>query len=419
MGKDRFPSATFELEKCSLPAPMRRATGTDISVMERALSLALSSRPFAGINPPVGAVLVSEGAIIGQGFHKGPGTPHAEVAALLDARSRLKGTGPTLAGTILYCTLEPCCHRGAGKRTPPCTEAIIAAGISRVVFASRDPNPLVAGKGAARLLEAGVSVEEGLMADRANELVEAFSVSIRLRRPFIRLKWAQSLNGRLACQGGASRWITNGEARMLAHELRASHDAVMIGAGTLRTDDPELTVRSAPAKPGLDLRQPLRIVLAGRAPLPMKARLFSPCLRDGTIVLAATSSPALVQCRSSGIRVHEVAADSSGMPDLTESLRTLYARGIGSVVVEGGAKLLTSLLIQGLWDAVTVFTAPLILGRGIEAVGDLSIGSPNSGIELENARFQVGKGFIRLDARNSKTLADEQMAVKEGECLQD
>ena len=393
--------------------------GTDVSVMERALSLARSSRPFAGINPPVGAVLVREGAIIGQGFHKGPGTPHAEVAALLDARARLEGTGPSLAGTTLYCTLEPCCHRGAGKRTPPCTEAIIAAGISRVVFASRDPNPLVAGKGAARLREAGVCVEEGLMADRADELIEAFSVSIRLRRPFIRLKWAQSLDGRLACRGGASRWITSSEARVFAHELRASHDAVMIGAGTLRTDDPELTVRDAPAEPGLELRQPLRVVIAGRAPLPLEARLFSPCLRDRTIVLAATSSPALVQCRFSGIRVHEVAADSGGMPDLTESLRTLYAQGIGSVVVEGGAKLLTSLLIQGLWDAVTVFTAPLILGQGIEAVGDLSIGSPDSGIKLENARFQVGEGFIRLDARNSKTLADEQTAVKEGECLQD
>jgi diaminohydroxyphosphoribosylaminopyrimidine deaminase/5-amino-6-(5-phosphoribosylamino)uracil reductase len=387
--------------------------------MERALSLARGSRPFAGINPPVGAVLVREGAIIGQGFHKGPGTPHAEVAALLDARARVEGTGPSLAGTTLYSTLEPCCHRGGGKRTPPCTEAIIAAGISRVVFASRDPNPRVAGKGAARLREAGVCVEEGLMADRADELIEAFSVSIRLRRPFIRLKWAQSLDGRLACRGGASRWITNSEARESAHELRASHDAVMIGAGTLRTDDPELTVRDAPAEPGLELRQPLRVVIAGRAPLPLEARLFSPCLRDRTIVLAATSSPALVQCRNSGIRVHEVAADSDGMPDLTESLRTLYAHGIGSVLVEGGAKLLTSLLVQCLWDAVTVFTAPLILGQGIEAVGDLNIGSPDSGIKLENARFQIGEGFIRLDARNSKTLTDEQTAAKEGECLQD
>src|SRR5271169_1167488 len=208
--------------------------GTDVSVMERALSLAQRSRPFAGVNPPVGAVLVRDGVVVGEGFHKGPGTPHAEVAALIDARARFNGTGQSFAGTTLFCTLEPCCHRGAGKKTPPCTDAIIAAGISRVVFSSWDPNPLVAGKGAARLQEAGVRVESGLLADRADKLIEAFSVSIRFKRPFIRLKWAQSLDGRIACRGGASRWITNNDARASAHGLRASHDAVMIGAGTLR-----------------------------------------------------------------------------------------------------------------------------------------------------------------------------------------
>ena len=379
--------------------------GTDVSVMERAISLAQCSRPFAGINPPVGAVLMRDGAIIGQGFHKGPGTPHAEVAALIDARARFKGTGQ-FAGTTLFCTLEPCCHRGAGKKTPPCTEAIIAAGISRVVFASQDPNPLVSGKGAARLREAGVRVEGGLLADRANELIEAFSVSIRLRRPFVRLKWAQSLDGRLACRGGASRWITNTEARIFAHALRASHDAVMIGAGTLRADDPELTVRDTPVEPGLELRQPIRVVFAGRAPLPLNARVFSPCLRDRTIVLAAASSLALVQCQSAGIHVREVPVDPDGLPDLAESFRTLYKEGIGAVLVEGGSRLLTSFLVRGLWDAMIVFTAPLILGQGIEAVGDLGIITPDTGIKLKNARFQVHDGFVRLDARNPKALAD-------------
>ncbi|HYW85919.1 MAG TPA: bifunctional diaminohydroxyphosphoribosylaminopyrimidine deaminase/5-amino-6-(5-phosphoribosylamino)uracil reductase RibD [Spirochaetia bacterium] len=380
--------------------------GTDVSVMERALSLARSSRPFAGVNPPVGAVLVRDGVVIGEGFHKGPGTPHAEAAALADARARSTGNGQSFAGATLFCTLEPCCHRGAGKRTPPCTEAIIAAGVSRVVFASQDPNPLVAGKGAARLREAGVRVERGLLADRADSLIEAFSVSIRLHRPFIRLKWAQSLDGRLACRGGASRWITNPGARVLAHALRASHDAVMIGAGTLRTDDPELTVRDAPAEPGLELHQPIRVVCAGRALLPLNARVFSPSLRDRTIVLAAPSSPALAQCRSSAIRVCEVAEDPDGLPDLAESLHILYAEGIGSVLVEGGSQLLTSLLVRSLWDAMTVFTAPLILGQGIEAVGELGIRSPNTGLQLSDTRFQIHDGFIRLDARNPKVTAD-------------
>jgi len=405
----------------------------DVSFMERAISLARRSLPFAGINPPVGAVLVRDGVIIGQGFHRGPGTPHAEVAALLDARMSLETNGESVAGTTLYCSLEPCCHCGGAKRTPPCTEAIISAGISRVVFASRDPNPLVSGKGAARLREAGVLVEGGLLADQADELVEAFSVSIRLRRPFIRVKWAQSLDGRLACRGGASRWITNRGARMQAHELRSWHDAVMIGAGTLRADDPELTVRDAPIRPELGSRQPLRVILAGREQLPMDARAFTPPLLDGTIVLATRSSPALAQCRSAGIRVREVAPAPDGLPDLVEGLRALYSEGIGSVLVEGGSRLITAFLARGSWDAATVFTAPLILGQGIEAVGNLGMQSPDAGIKLENVRFRVGDGFIRLDARNPKACADTPdpgarraadrgepaAAVQEGSCSQD
>ena len=241
---------------------------TDAFFMEQALSLGERSRPFAGINPPVGAVLVRNGAIIGRGFHKGPGTPHAEVVAMHDARRSLSDAGQSFGGTTLYCTLEPCCHCGAGKRTPPCTEAIIAAGVSRVVFASRDPNPRVAGKGAERLRAAGIRVEAGLLAEKADALIESFSVSIRLRRPFIHLKWAQSLDGRLACRSGASRWITNSHARAAAHALRARHDAIMVGAGTLRADDPALTVRDAPLGPDPGALQPLRVVLAGRSPLP-------------------------------------------------------------------------------------------------------------------------------------------------------
>jgi diaminohydroxyphosphoribosylaminopyrimidine deaminase / 5-amino-6-(5-phosphoribosylamino)uracil reductase len=403
--------------------------GNDVFFMERAISLARSSLPFAGINPPVGAILVRNGLIIGQGFHKGPGTPHAEAAALLDARASLEQTGASLIGTTLYCSLEPCCHRGGGKRTPPCTEAIIAAGISRVVFASQDPNPCVSGKGAARLRQAGVVVEQGLLADTADQLITAFSVSIRLRRPFIRIKWAQSLDGRLACRGGASRWITNREARIQAHELRSSHDAVMVGAGTLRADDPELTVRDAPGSPELGFRQPLRIILAGREPLPMDARVFSPALADRSIVLSARSSPGLAQCRSAGIRALDVASTADGLPDLVEGMRRLYEDGIGSVLVEGGSRLITELFARGLWDAVTVFTAPVILGAGIEAVGDLGIMSPNSGVQLANARFAVQNGFTRLDGRNPKGCVEPtdvnmrekgtlSPAVVEGSCSQ-
>ena len=386
--------------------------GTDMSFMERAISLARRSLPFAGINPAVGAVLVRDGLVIGQGFHRGPGSPHAEVAALLDAQKSLEADGTSFSGTTLYCSLEPCCHCGGAKKTPPCTETIIAAGISRVVFASQDPNPLVSGKGASRLREAGVLVQGGVLADRGDELIEAFSVSIRLRRPFIRIKWAQSLDGRLACLGGASRWITNGGARVQAHELRSQHDAVMVGAGTLRADDPELTVRDAPIRPELGSRQPLRVVLAGRELLPMNARAFAPPLLAGTIVLAARSSPAVAQCQSAGVRVLEVAPAADGLIDLREALRVLYSEGIGSVLVEGGSRLLTAFLACASWDVATVFIAPLILGRGIEAVGDLGTQSPDAGIKIEGARFQVHDGFVRLDARNPT-------AMREGPCSQD
>jgi len=379
---------------------------SDVSFMERALALARHSLPFAGVNPPVGAVLARNGIIIGQGFHHGPGTLHAEAEALVDARESLEQAGGTLAGSTLYCTLEPCCHSGHGKRTPPCTEAIIAAGVSRVVFASTDPNPLVSGKGAARLRQAGVAVESGLLAEQGNALIEVFSVSIRLRRPFIHIKWAQSLDGRLACKSGASRWITNSVARAQAHELRSRHDAVMVGAGTLRSDDPQLTVRDAPVSYELGSRQPLRIILAGRKPLPLGSHVFTSPPEGKTIVVAAHATEALAQCRSAGIRVVEVGCGREGLPDLSESLGALYSEGIGSVFVEGGSLLITGLLSRGFWDAVTVFTSPLILGAGVEAVGDLSVESPDLGIRFADPQFQVSDGFVRFDARNPRNCAE-------------
>ncbi|MDA8424756.1 MAG: bifunctional diaminohydroxyphosphoribosylaminopyrimidine deaminase/5-amino-6-(5-phosphoribosylamino)uracil reductase RibD [Treponema sp.] len=384
---------------------------SDHAFMERAIELGRRSLPLAGVNPAVGAVLVIGDRVLGEGYHRGPGTPHAEAAALTEAFKAAPSSSTLPPGATLYCTLEPCCHSGAGKRTPPCTEAIIAAGIARVVFACRDPNPAVSGRGAERLRAAGIAVEEGLMAPEAAGLLESFRVSIRERRPFIRLKWAQSVDGRIACRGGISRWITNEAAREAAHELRARHDAVMIGANTLRVDDPRLTVRLAACgdeEGAVDHARPRRIVLAGRRPLDMAARLFSPPLREGTTVLASTDSAALKQCRAGGIRALETGMDGQGLPDLEECLRVLYADGVGSVMVEGGAGLLTSLLRRGLWDAVTIFVAPLILGEGLEAVGDLDILSPDRGIALEGFRAEAGPGFVRMDAMRDTAAAAEE-----------
>ncbi len=391
----------------------------DVSFMERAIALARCSQPFAGINPPVGAVLVRDGKVLGEGFHRGPGTPHAEAAALLDAREKSAENTCFFPGATLYSSLEPCCHSGGGKRTPPCTEAIIAAGISRVVFASRDPNPRVAGKGAERLREAGIIVEGGLLADTADELITSFAVSITQKRPFVRLKWAQSLDGQLACRGGASRWITDSKARALAHGLRAMYDAVMIGAGTLRTDDPELTVRHVPIDPQQGMRQPLHVVCAGRSPLRMDARLFSADLRDRALVLAAASSPAAAQCACACIPVLVMEPGSNGLLDVRQCLSALYARGIGSVLVEGGSALLTSFFASGAWDALSVFLAPLVLGQGINAIGDLGITTPDRGIRLEGSRFQPYEGFLRLDAWHPKAGTPAAVGAREVSCSQD
>lgn len=380
---------------------------SDQSFMEGAIELGRRSLPLAGINPAVGAVLVAGGRVLGEGYHHGPGTPHAEAAAIAAALETIGSPSTLPAGSTLYCTLEPCCHSGNGKRTPPCTEAIIAAGVERVVFACRDPNPLVSGRGALRLRQAGIAVEEGLLSDRAEGLLESFSVSIRDKRPFIRLKWAQSLDGRVACRGGVSQWITNEAARAASHDLRSGHDAVMIGANTLRVDDPRLTARTA-ASAGRAM--PRRLVLAGRRPLDLASRLFSPELREGTTVLAASASPALEQCRAEGLRSLEIGRDEGGLPDLEGAFRALYADGIGSVMVEGGAALLTSLLKGGLWDALTVFVAPLILGEGIDAVGDLDVLSPDRGIAFEDFRFESGAGFARIDATRGRTKAEKEEA---------
>jgi len=388
----------------------------DASFMERAIALGQLSLPLAGVNPPVGAVLVRNARIIGEGFHRGPGSPHAEAAAIADAIDRGRLAKEAAEGVTLYCTLEPCCHFGPGKRRPPCAEAIIAAGIRRVVFACRDPNPLVAGGGAALLRGAGVQVEEGLLGDRAAELIKPFSISIRLKRPFIHVKWAQSLDGRLACRGGFSRWITNREARRYAHEMRARCDAVMIGAGTLRADDPCLTVRDVPSVMRPTAPAPLRVVLAGRKPLDMDSRLFSPALREGSLVLAATGSIALEQARRNALHVLEVSPDERGLPDLAESFRALYSAGVGSILVEGGSTVLTALLSRGLWDRMTVFVAPLLLGEGIDAVGDLGVLSPDRGIALAQSRFEAGEGFFRIDAERGAVDAPGSARDEEPSC---
>ncbi|GHH77770.1 bifunctional diaminohydroxyphosphoribosylaminopyrimidine deaminase/5-amino-6-(5-phosphoribosylamino)uracil reductase RibD [Promicromonospora soli] len=302
--------------------------------MRRALALA-ELGPAHGPNPRVGCVLLDPGGrTVGEGFHRGAGTPHAEVAALAHARSR--GIDPR--GTTAVVTLEPCAHQG---RTGPCADALVDAGVAAVYVAVSDPNPVATG-GAARLRAAGVGVTTGVLADEGEKLLRMWLHAVRTGRPYVTLKLATSLDGRVAAADGTSRWITGARARAHAHTIRAQVDAIAVGSGTVLADDPSLTARTADG--GLFEHQPLRVVL-GRRPIPDDARLRGP----------------------GGPLLH-LAGD-----DLDAALRALGLREVRHLLVEGGPTLATALLAADAVDELHAYVAPVLLGAGATAVGDLGV----------------------------------------------
>ncbi|MFI2487604.1 bifunctional diaminohydroxyphosphoribosylaminopyrimidine deaminase/5-amino-6-(5-phosphoribosylamino)uracil reductase RibD [Promicromonospora kroppenstedtii] len=302
--------------------------------MRRALALAALG-PAHGPNPRVGCVLLDPGGrTVAEGYHRGAGTPHAEAAALADARSR--GVDPR--GTTAVVTLEPCAHHG---RTGPCADALIDAGVAAVHVAVGDPNPVATG-GADRLRAAGIPVTVGLLADEGEELLRAWLHAVRAGRPYVTLKLATSLDGRVAAVDGTSRWITGARARAHAHTVRAQVDAIAVGSGTALTDDPSLTARRTDG--GLFDHQPLRVVL-GRRPLPDGARLRGP-----------------------GGELLQLPGD-----DLDAALRALGDREVRHLLVEGGPTLATALLAADAVDELHAYVAPVLLGAGATAVGDLGV----------------------------------------------
>ncbi len=313
--------------------------------LERALHLALLGRREAHPNPRVGAMLVAGGSTVGEGYHRGPGTPHAEVVALEQAGSRARDA-------TLFVTLEPCCSYG---HTGPCTERIIAAGVSRVVVGARDPNPAVDGRGLAALRAAGVEVvvDDGDLHRRCLALNEPFARFIREGLPLITFKAAVSLDGKVAAAGGDARWISSPESRRRAHDLRAAADAVMVGAGTVRRDDPRLTARDA-AGP-----DPVRVVVSRGARLPLEALVFTTAREVPTILLATGDIAPEAAAALEGHGVEVVRAR-----DLRDGLAVLAARGLLEILLEGGPTLAGALLADELIDRLTVFVAPLVLGRG-------------------------------------------------------
>ena len=323
--------------------------------MRRALELAWRGVGKTSPNPAVGAVLVRNGRLIGEGWHRSAGSAHAEVAAIQHAQiNRQK-----LAGSSLYVTLEPCCTHG---RTPPCTEAILRAGIRRVVVAATDPNPRHRGRGLRLLRRAGLRVETGLLAEEAEALNPAFNQWITTRRPFVIAKAALSLDGQMATQSGDSRWITSETARRTARRLRAGVDAVMVGVNTVIRDDPQLTLRLDARGGSASARQPWRVVLDSRGRCPLRSKLVSDRFRHRTMLITTNRSSA--RWRRSlalrGITVLVVPA-REGRVDLAAALRALGEMEVTSVLIEGGPTLLRAAFDAGVVNRVALFFAPKVI----------------------------------------------------------
>ncbi len=325
---------------------MTAASATDHEYMARALALAARGLCSTDPNPRVGCVLVRDGLVVGEGFHAKAGSAHAEVQALLAA-------GEQARGATAYVTLEPCSHHG---RTGPCADALIAAGIARVVYASLDPNPQVSGAGAARLQAAGIRVDSGVLAVACEALNVGFFARHRRGLPWVRIKLAASLDGRTALANGKSQWITSEAARTDVHAWRARSSAILTGAGTLKKDDPRLTVRDE-SLPLLG-RKPLRVVLDRALLVSPSARLFA---EPGPVLIITESqnTVAIEAIRARGAEVMVFAAGSG----LREVLQELARRECNEVWVEAGAKLAGLFLQMGLADELMVYLAPHLLGQ--------------------------------------------------------
>jgi len=335
----------------------------DEPFMRRALELAADGRGRVEPNPMVGAVLVRDGRIVAEGAHERFGGPHAEVNALADCAHP--------AGATMVVSLEPCCHEG---KTPPCTQAIVASGVTRVVVACRDPFPAVAGRGIEQLRAAGVEVVEGVLEAEARVLNAPF-FKLRTRGlPYVIAKWAMTLDGRIATVTGDSRWISGEASRRWVHDLRGRVDAIIVGLGTVRQDDPLLTCRTKP------LRVATRVVLDEGADLPISCRLVRTA-REIPLLAATTANADAGRIRAleaAGVEVLALPADAAGQVDIAALMRELGTREMTNVLIEGGAAVLGSAFDAGLVDEVAVFVAPTVIGgagalsavagRGVERV---------------------------------------------------
>ena len=333
-----------------------------------ALELAQRGKGLTSPNPCVGAVVVKDGKIVGRGYHRRAGGPHAEIYALRQAGRKAKGA-------TLYVSLEPCCHYG---RTPPCVNSILFSGIRRVVAAIKDPNPLNNGKGIAALKRKGIKTEVGILEDEARKLNEAFIKYITKKIPFVTVKVAQSLDGKIATRTGDSKWISGAKARRFVHCLRSKVDAVIVGAHTVLKDDPLLTARIK----GKKVRQPLRIILCGDSKIPASARILN----------------------SKGGQVIILKAQKNGRVDIKSLLKDLAKKGITHVLIEGGGEVIASAFEAKVVDKVYFFISPKIIGgrQAITSVEGVGVDRVNKAIDIKDAIVHKLGGDFMIEgyARN-------------------
>ena len=351
--------------------------------MRRAVALARRGEGQTAPNPPVGALVIKGRRILSEGYHRRAGAPHAEIEALRRA-------GAQARGATLVVTLEPCCHFG---RTPPCTEAILQAGIARVWVGVRDPNPRVAGKGLRRLKSAGLSVDTGILEAECRRLIAPFACFIRKGRPWVTLKTAASLDGKIATARGESRWITGSRARARVHELRSRVDAILVGAGTVVADDPRLTARPR----GRRERFPMRVVVDPHHRVPVRARVFANARTQRVVCFTGRGSRRRQEAlRALGVEVVPL-REKRGVLDFQDILRCLAQRDVMHLLIEGGSRVNALALQAGVVDHVVWFLAPRLIGGETApgAVGGAGIPSLEKAWKLKRVSLErVGEDWL-------------------------
>lgn len=343
--------------------------------MKRALRLARRGAGYVSPNPMVGCVIVKDGRIIGEGWHACCGEPHAEIEAITKAHEPIRGA-------TVYVTLEPCAHYG---RTPPCAERLVRERPARVVIGTIDPNPEVSGQGIALLRKEGIAVTTGIMGDACRELNAPFFKYITTGIPFVTVKYAQSLDGKIATVSGHARWISSLPSLRFAHTLRHQHDAILVGVGTVLADDPELTTRLVRG------RHPLRVVVDSSLRSPATAKVFTRQEEVRTLLITSTRAPEekIQAFRVQGVDVETVAEIAPGYLDFKAVLALLGKRQVTSLLVEGGSGVITTFVKESLIDRLIVVLSPCIIGAGKAAVGDLGV------VTVEDAKMFLLRRIMR------------------------